>query len=351
MIGDPSGKSDERNLLTADQVTHHLTCIRPQLDRFLDFETKANPARIVNNYDWTASVTLLEFLRDIGKHITVNGMVAKDSARTRMEDRGSGISYAEFSYMLLQGFDFYHLRKTYDCELQIGATDQWGNITVGTELTRKKLGATVWGLVFPLLLKADGTKYGKTASGTVWLDPAKTSPYRFYQFFMNSADAEVVRLLKMLTFLSADAITALEAETARQPESRTAQKALASELTTIVHGADATASAVRASEILFGGSVQGVAESTFEDVVGEVPTKPVDRPMVEAGLSIVDLVVAVGLASSKGQARKDVEAGGVYLNNVRVDGVTRSVTSSDLLFGKYLLVRRGKRNYAVGVLS
>jgi len=351
MIGDPSGKSDERNLLTADQVTHHLTCIRPQLDRFLDFETKANPARIVNNYDWTASVTLLEFLRDIGKHITVNGMVAKDSARTRMEDRGSGISYAEFSYMLLQGFDFYHLRKTYDCELQIGATDQWGNITVGTELTRKKLGATVWGLVFPLLLKADGTKYGKTASGTVWLDPAKTSPYRFYQFFMNSTDAEVVRLLKMLTFLSTEVIAALEIETARQPESRTAQKALASELTTIVHGADATASALRASEILFGGSVQGVAESTFEDVVGEVPTQPIGRPMVDAGISIVDLVVAVGLASSKGQARKDVEAGGVYLNNVRVDGVTRSITSSDLLFGKYLLVRRGKRNYAVGVVS
>jgi tyrosyl-tRNA synthetase len=347
MIGDPSGKSDERNLLTPEQVTHHLSCIRPQLARFLDFETRTNPARIVNNYDWTAPVSLLEFLRDIGKHITVNSMVAKDSARTRMEDRGSGISYAEFSYMLLQGFDFYHLRKTYDCELQIGATDQWGNITVGTELTRKKLGATVFGLVFPLLLKADGTKYGKTATGTVWLDPAKTSPYRFYQFFVNTPDADVVKLLKMLTFLPADTIAGLGTETSRQPEARVAQKALAHEMTTIVHGADATASAVRASEILFGGSVDGVTESTFEDVVGEVPTRPIDRTTVETGVPIVDLVVTVGLGSSKGQARKDVEAGGVYLNNVRVDSVSRSVTSADLLFGKYLLVRRGKRNYAV----
>ncbi|HEY6358151.1 MAG TPA: tyrosine--tRNA ligase, partial [Vicinamibacterales bacterium] len=200
MIGDPSGKSDERNLLTPDQLAHNLERIKPQLARFLDFEAKRHPARLVNNYDWTQPLSILDFLRDIGKHITVNGMVAKDSVRSRMEDRSSGISFAEFSYMLLQGFDFYHLKKTFDCDLQIGATDQWGNIVVGAELTRKKMGATVWGLVLPLLTKADGTKYGKTATGTVWLDPQRTSPYRFYQFFVNSEDATVGSLLKSLTF-------------------------------------------------------------------------------------------------------------------------------------------------------
>src|SRR5580765_2572207 len=222
MIGDPSGKSDERNLLTPDQLERHLDGIRPQLAKFLDFEVRTNPARLVNNYDWTAPVGVLEFLRDVGKLVSVNSMVAKDSVRSRMETRDAGISYAEFSYMLLQGFDYYHLRKTFDCELQIGATDQWGNITVGTELTRKKLGATVWGLVFPLLLKADGTKYGKTATGTVWLDPAKTSPYRFYQFFVNTDDADVIALLKILTFRSKEEIAELEAAVRDKPEARIA---------------------------------------------------------------------------------------------------------------------------------
>src|SRR4051812_13612770 len=192
MIGDPSGKSDERNLLTPEQIDVHLQSIKPQLERFLDFSTPTNPARVVNNLEWTKNMSYLEFLRDVGKHITVNSMVAKDSVRSRMEDRATGISYAEFSYMLLQGFDFTHLRDKFNCELQIGATDQWGNITVGTELTRKKMGATVWGLVLPLMVKADGTKYGKTAEGAVWLDPKKTSPYRFYQFFVNADDADVV---------------------------------------------------------------------------------------------------------------------------------------------------------------
>ncbi len=213
MIGDPSGKSDERTLATPAQLARHLECITPQLERFLDFSTRVNPARVVNNYDWTAPLSILEFLRDVGKHISVNSMVAKESVRARMEDRAAGISFTEFSYMLLQGFDFYTLRQTHGCELQIGATDQWGNITVGTELTRKKLGATVWGVVFPLLTKADGTKYGKTATGTVWLDRAKTSPYRFYQFFMNTSDADVAGLLKTLTFLPAEAIAELEGET------------------------------------------------------------------------------------------------------------------------------------------
>jgi tyrosyl-tRNA synthetase len=351
MIGDPSGKSQERNLLTPAQLSANLESIRPQLERFLDFSGTTHAARLVNNYDWTAPVSLLDFLRDVGKHVSVNAMVAKDSVRSRMEDRASGISFAEFSYMLLQSFDFYHLRRTYDCELQIGGTDQWGNITLGAELTRKKLGATVWGLVFPLITRADGSKFGKTAEGTVWLDAEKTSPYRFYQFFMNTADADVPALLKMLTFLPADEIGTLEADTQARPESRAAQRARAREMTTIVHGADAEASARKASEILFGGSVDGVSERTFQDVVGEVPTHGVTRSQLEgAGTSVIDLLVATGLAPSKGQARKDLEAGGVYLNNVRVDRATRAITMDDLLFGKHVLLRRGKRNYAVATI-
>lgn len=347
MVGDPSGKSDERNLLTPAQLEHHLACIKPQLARFLDFTGAKNPARLVNNYDWTGAIRFLDFLRDVGKHITVNSMIAKDSVRARMEDRASGISYTEFSYMLLQGFDFWHLHQTFRCELQVGATDQWGNITVGTELTRKKSGATVWGLVFPLLTKADGSKYGKTAAGTVWLDPKKTSPYRFYQFFVNTDDADVVKLLKILTFLSREEIAALEAEVKSNPGARAAQKALAKEMTTLVHGPEALAAALKASEILFGGSLEGVSEAVFNDVVGEVPTKELALTKLDgAGASIADLVVHAGLETSKGAARKSLEAGGVYLNNVRVDH-TRAVTTNDLLFGKYLLLRKGKKSYAV----
>ena len=350
MIGDPSGKSDERNLLTPEQLAHHLECIKPQLARFLDFDAPKNAAVMVNNYDWTAPVSILDFLRDVGKHVTVNAMVAKDSVRARMEDRASGISYAEFSYMLLQGFDFFHLREAYNCELQVGATDQWGNITVGAQLTRKKLGATVWGLVFPLLTQADGTKYGKTAKGAVWLDPVRTSPYRFYQFFVNAADADVDKLLKMLTFLPQDTIADLQTQTAARPESRAAQRALAREMTTLVHGETATSGAIAASEVLFGGSIDGLAESIFEDVVAEMPSRDVPRDrLLGDGMSIVDLLVATELFPSKGQARKDADAGGVSLNNVRVDNATRIVNAGDLLFGRYLLLRRGKRNYAVAI--
>lgn len=348
MVGDPSGKSDERNLQTPAQLQHNLDCIKPQLARFLDFTGAKNPARLVNNYDWTGSVTFLEFLRDIGKHITVNSMIAKDSVRSRMEDRSTGISFTEFSYMLLQGYDFQHLRKTFNCELQVGATDQWGNITVGTELTRKKLGATVWGLVFPLLTKADGAKYGKTATGTVWLDPKKTSPYRFYQFFVNADDADVIKLLKTLTFLPQDAIAALETELKANPGARAAQKALAKEMTTLVHGENAVTAALKASEILFGGSLDGITEEIFNDVAGEVPTKDLEQAKLEgAGASIIDLIVHSGLENSKGAARKALEAGGINLNNVRVPDYTRSVTTNDLLFGKYLLLRKGKKSYAV----
>jgi tyrosyl-tRNA synthetase len=265
-----------------------------------------------------------------------------------MEDRDVGISYTEFSYMLLQAFDFYHLRKELNCELQVGATDQWGNITAGTELIRKKIGATAYGLVFPLLTKSDGTKYGKTAAGAVWLDPKRTSPYRFYQFFMQAEDADVAKLLKVLTFLATEEIASLEAEVKNNPGARAAQKALAREVTTLVHGATECTNAQRASEIMFGGGLEGVSEDVFRDVVGEIPTKEIDLlRLANPGGPLVDLLVHAGLSPSKGQARKDVEGGGIYLNNVRASEATRAVTPNDLLFGKYLLLRKGKRTYAV----
>jgi tyrosyl-tRNA synthetase len=352
MVGDPSGKSDERNLLTPDQLAHHLSCIKPQLARFLDFSSPKNPARVVNNYDWTGSVTFLEFLRDIGKHITVNSMVAKDSVRSRMEDRSSGISFTEFSYMLLQAFDFLHLRETLHCELQVGATDQWGNITVGTELTRKKLGATVWGLVFPLLTKSDGTKYGKTATGTVWLDPKRTSPYRFYQFFVNADDSDVGKLLRVLTFLSRDEIAALEAELQANPGARAAQRTLAREMTTLVHGPEECENAIQASAAIFGGQVTQLNAAQLGAVAREVPHKTFDpdRPELSAGFTpvgskLVDAVIFSGLFASKNQARQAIQSGGVYVNDQRETDPTRAIVPADLLFGQHLILRHGARNY------
>ena len=347
MVGDPSGKSDERNLQTPEQVAHNITAIREQLSRFLDFKAAANPAQLVDNSAWTAPLSFLEFLRDVGKHFSVNVMMAKDSVRARLEGEG-GISYTEFSYMLLQANDFLHLRSALNCELQVGATDQWGNITAGTDLIRKKLGVPAWGLTFPLLTKADGTKYGKSASGAVWLDAKRTSPYRFYQFFINADDADVIKLLKVLTFLPQAEIAALEADLKANPGARAAQKALARELTTLVHGAPALTAAIKASEILFGGSIEGVTEELFNDVVGEIPTKELAQSsLAEPGMPITDLLVHSGLATSKGQARKDIEGGGINLNNIRVAEVARAVTTADLHFGKYVLLRKGKRTYAV----
>ncbi|WP_415907746.1 tyrosine--tRNA ligase [Oleiharenicola sp. Vm1] len=348
MVGDPSGRSAERNLLTREQLDHNIACIKAQLSRLLDFSAAANPARLVDNADWIAPFSFLEFLRDVGKHFSLNVMLAKDSVRSRMEG-DSGISYTEFSYQLLQAYDFFHLKKTFGCELQIGGSDQWGNLTAGTDLIRKKLGpdATAWGWTFPLITKSDGTKFGKTASGAVWLDPQKTSPYRLYQFFVNTEDAKVCEYLRKFTFLTREQIEPLEAAHAANPGAREAHRALAREVTTLVHGADALAGALKASEILFGGSLDGVTETIFNDVVGEVPTRPLNHSSVgEARVPIVDLVFFSGLAPSKGQARKDVESGGIYVNNDRVD-MTFTLTPEKLLFGRYLLLRKGKKNYAV----
>jgi tyrosyl-tRNA synthetase len=348
MIGDPGGRSTERNLLGPEELAHNVECIKSQLARFIDFDSKQNPARLVDNAEWTAPVRLLDFLRDIGKHFSVNVMLAKDSVRSRLES-DSGISYTEFSYMLLQANDFLHLRTTHDCELQVGGTDQYGNITAGVDLIRRKLGVAAWGLVFPLITDAAGKKFGKsTGGGSVWLDPAKTSPYRFYQFFINTEDSMVVEYLKKFTLLPREQIEPLAAEHSRNPGARVAQKALAREVTILVHGQSACDDAVRASEIMFGGGLEGVTETVFKDVVGEVPTREIDREkLAGAGAPLVDLLVLAGLSLSKSQARKDVEAGGVYLNSVRVSEAARAITANDLLFGRFVLLRKGKRTYAV----
>ncbi len=346
-IGDPSGKTQERQLLTADVLDHNIARVKVQLAKLLDFETTQNPARLVDNATWTKDLTFLDFLRDIGKHFSVNQMVAKESVRARMEDREAGISYTEFSYMLLQAFDFYVLRRDTGCELQIGGSDQWGNITAGIELTRKKLGQTVYGLTLPLIMNSDGTKFGKTAAGAIWLDPRRTSVYRFYQYWINTDDRDAIRYLKFFTFLPAAEISDLEAQHAANPGARVAHKALARAVTDLVHGPSATTEAIRASEILFGGELTGISEATFGDIVGEVPTKNVDPAALVSGIPLAELLVLAGLCPSKGQARKDVEGGGVNINNERETNFQRLVTTNDLLFGKHVLLRKGKKNYVV----
>ena len=347
-IGDPSGKTAERQLLTKEVLDRNIASVKVQLAKLLDFETKQNPARLVDNASWTANISYLDFLRDIGKHFSVNQMVAKESVRARMEDREVGISYTEFSYMLLQAFDFMVLCRDANCELQIGGSDQWGNITAGIELTRKRLGKTVFGLTLPLITNADGTKFGKTEAGAIWLDPKRTSVYRFYQFWINTDDRDAVRYLKYFTFLSKEEIEALEKKHAENPGPREAHRALAKAVTDLIHGPSATTEAIRASEILFGGELKGIAESTFNEIVGEVPTKEIAKAKLDgAGLPLVELLVHAGLCPSKGQARKDIEGGGVNVNNVRESNFQRAVTVNDLLFGKHLLLRKGKKNYVV----
>jgi tyrosyl-tRNA synthetase len=347
-IGDPSGKSAERSLLTKDQIKANVESVRPQLAKLLDFDAKQNPAKLVDNADWTAGLSYLDFLRDVGKHFSVNQMVAKESVRARMEDREVGISYTEFSYMLLQAFDFYVLARDFGCELQIGGSDQWGNITAGIDLMRKKLSKQGYGLTMPLITKADGTKFGKTEGGSVWLDPKKTSVYKFYQFWINTADADVIRYLKFFTFLPQPEIAALEQQHTANPGAREAHKKLAATMTLLIHGTDAMVGCQIASDILFGGSVENISEENFNEIIGEVPTKEIEKAKLDgAGIPLVELLVHAGLCPSKGQARKDIEGGGVNINNVREAKADRTVTSADLLFGKHVLLRKGKKNYVV----
>ncbi len=347
-IGDPSGKSAERTLLTRETLQENITAVKTQLGKLLDFDTSSNPARLLDNADWTENVTLLDFLRDIGKHFTVNNMVAKESVRARMEDRDVGISYTEFSYMLLQAFDFYHLKKEHECELQIGGSDQWGNITAGIELTRRKLNATVFGLTLPLITNTDGTKFGKTEAGAVWLDSTRTSIYKFYQFWIRTDDRDVIRYLKYFTFLSRDQIAELEKSHTENPGTREAHTALAIAMTDLIHGQNATKETQQASQILFGGGLEGIGENTFNEIVGEVPTVEIEKSKLEGeGMPILELFVTSSLCQSNGQARKDLQGGGLNLNNERQSDPKLKITAEVLLFGKHLLLRKGKRNYTV----
>jgi tyrosyl-tRNA synthetase len=302
----------------------------------------------VDNASWTQNISFLDFLRNVGKHFSVNQMVAKESVRARMEDREVGISYTEFSYMLLQAFDFMVLCRDQNCELQIGGSDQWGNITAGIELTRKKLGKHVFGLTLPLITNTDGSKFGKTAAGAIWLDPKRTSVYKFYQFWINTDDRDVIRYLKYFTFLAKEGIESLEKQHTENPGQRIAHETLASQICILIHGNDSTERAIIASDVLFGGSVGKITEAEFNEISGEVPTKEIEKSKLDgAGLPLVELLVHAGLCPSKGQARKDIEGGGVNVNNIREAKLQRAVTTSDLLFGKHILLRKGKKNYVV----
>jgi tyrosyl-tRNA synthetase len=348
MIGDPSGKSQERQLLSREQIDENVAGIRRQLERFLDFDRPGNPARIVNNADWLASFDLLGFLRDTGKHFTVNYMLQKESVNRRLESE-EGISYTEFSYLLLQARDFLELFDRYGCTLQMGGSDQWGNITAGIELIRRLRGARAHGLVWPLMTTASGTKFGKTESGTVWLDAARTQPFRFYQFWLNTDDRDAVPYLKSFTFLDRDAITALEEATRTSPEKREAQRALAREVTAAVHGSDQVARAEHASSLLFVEDITTLTAAEVLAVFDDVPSTemPADA-LAGDGMGVVDLVARVQLAPSKAEARRLVQSGGIYVNNRRVAGPQARVRRADAIDGRLLLVRKGaKLNHVV----
>ena len=350
-IGDPSGKAAERTLLSAGDIASNIGSVKVQLAKLLDFENADNPARLMDNADWTMKMSFIDFLRDIGKHFSVNMMVAKESVKARMEDREQGISYTEFSYMLLQAFDFYHLCKESECELQIGGSDQWGNITAGMDLCRKKLGRHVFGLTLPLITNADGTKFGKTEKGAIWLDQKRTSVYRFYQFWIRADDRDVVRYLKYFTFLPQEEVGALEQSHAENAGKRDAHKALAKAVTDMIHGEAATADAVQASQILFGGEIGGISETGFADVAAEIPSTGFDRSTLDEGALLIDLLIEAGLCKSKGEARRDLKGGGIYLNNERQSDPETLVKADSLLFGKYLLLRKGKKNYTLLIAS
>ncbi|MEM9158752.1 MAG: tyrosine--tRNA ligase [Verrucomicrobiota bacterium] len=349
-IGDPSGKKSERQLLTKELLAHNVSCVKNQLAHILDFDDDIdNTARLVDNADWFAPLGYIDFLRDVGKYFTVNSMIAKESVKSRLGgDNEAGISYTEFSYMLIQGYDFYHLNQAHNCELQIGGSDQWGNITVGTELTRKKASKSVYGLTFPLITNADGTKFGKSEAGAVWLDPKRTSVYQFYQYFINVDDRDVISFLKYFTFLSHEEIEALEEQHKQNPGAREAHRALAFEMTKLIHGEEATQDAISASKILFGGDLEGISESALDQVASEVPSADIAKAEIEAdGLSLLDALVSTKLSQSRKTAKKDVQGGGVNVNNGRIQDLGYKLTEKDVYFNKHILLRRGKKNYAV----
>ena len=351
MIGDPSGKSQERNLLDEPTLRHNQECLKKQLANFLDFESEApNAAEMVNNYDWMSQFSFLDFIRDIGKHITVNYMMAKDSVKKRIEDSSTGMSFTEFTYQLVQGTDFLHLYQHYNCKLQMGGSDQWGNITTGTELIRRKTGGEAWALTCPLIKKADGSKFGKTESGNVWLDPVRTSPYKFYQFWLNTSDEDAQKYIKIFTLLTKATVEALVQEHLEAPHLRLLQKRLAKEVTCMVHSEDAYNTAVEASEILFGKgteeTLRKLDEETLLSIFEGVPQFHVSKEELTVGINVIDLLAEKSeVFPSKGEARRTIAGGGVSINKAKLELAEQIFTSAQLINGKYLLVQKGKKNY------
>ena len=344
LIGDPSGKAAERSILDRDTGHDYLESVRAQIDNLID--TSSTAARIVNNADWLESLNLVQFLRETGKYFTVNQMTSKESVRQRLARPEQGISFTEFTYMLLQAYDFLQLYDNYGCRLQTGASDQWGNITMGVELIGRLRGVVAYGLTTPLLQRADGSKFGKTEEGTIWLDPALTSPYRFYQYLVRVDDSEVVFYLKALTFLAADEIEDLREKTAGRPEKREAQLALAREVCTVVHGPHATMQAQTASDAIYSEDIASLDDKLFAEVFSDAPHTILPGSVLDGnGYDIVDALAASGLSESKSRARTTVEQGGAYINNRRISSSEHFIDRSMLLHGRYLLLRRGKREY------
>ncbi|MDE2831809.1 MAG: tyrosine--tRNA ligase [Gemmatimonadota bacterium] len=339
LIGDPSGKAEERQLNSLEVVQAYTERQRVQLEKYLDFETGHNQALMVSNYTWLSELRTIEFLRDVGKHFSMGYMLGKESVSSRLS---TGISFTEFSYMVLQAYDFMELKREYGCELQIGGSDQWGNITAGIELCRRVLNKTVYGLTFPLLEKSDGTKFGKTETGTLWLDPEKTSPYQFYQFWVNAADRDVVKFLKLFTFLSRERIEELEREVEARPERREAQRVLAEEVTTFIHGAAAKDRSVHISEALFYGNLRDLNEQEIAEGFSDVPSYALNG--VDE-VELIDLLVDARISSSRRQAREDIGNGAIYINGERCRDMSHVLKPSERLAGKYLVMRRGKRRY------
>jgi len=345
MVGDPSGKSQERNLLDAETLQHNVSCVKKQLEAFLDFNSGSNAAEMVNNYDWFEKMSFLDFIRDVGKHISVNYMMAKDSVKKRLE---TGMSFTEFSYQLVQGYDFYYLNQHHNCILQLGGSDQWGNIVTGTELIRRKAGGEAYAVTTPLIKKADGTKFGKTESGSVWLDPEKTSPYAFYQFWLNASDTDAANYVRIFTLKSKEEIEALEAQHAEAPHLRVLQKAIAEDITTRVHGAAALQTAIAASNILFGKStaddLRSLSEKDFFAVFEGVPQASVSISDFQNGLSIVEALAAkTGFLSSNGEARRELKANAISVNKEKV-AEDYILSTQDLINDRYVLLGKGKKN-------
>lgn len=349
MIGDPSFKSEERKLLSEETLQHNLAGIRAQLTRFLDFDASLpNAAEVVNNYDWFKEMGFLQFIREVGKHISVNYMMSKDSVRKRL-DSDSGISFTEFTYQLIQGYDYYWLNAHKNCKIQMGGSDQWGNITTGTEIIRRMGGGEAFAFTCPLMTKADGGKFGKTEKGNIWLDPQKTSPYQFYQFWLNASDEDAAKWIKIFTFLTEEDVNILLFENQNDPGLRKLQKRLGKEVTTFVHGQEAYEFAVKASELLFAGDTLGLLKELTEtqllEILEGVPTVSFPRTRLQEGVDIVSFLAETGIFPSKGEARKMVQGGGVSVNKVKVEGLEQVLNPTTLLHDRYILVQRGRTKY------